>query len=96
MTAAGYPPPAEEHKFHETRRWKIDFAWPQLKLAVEIEGGIFVRGRHVSPSGFVADCEKYNTATLDGWSVLRFPVAGKTWLEDAVAMTVQFIEERIK
>lgn len=61
----------EEYKFHPVRRWRFDFAWPEQMIALEIEGGIFNRGRHTSPKGFIADCEKYNTAALLGWTVIR-------------------------
>tara|TARA_R110000824_G_scaffold43665_1_gene127440 strand:- start:923 stop:1135 length:213 start_codon:yes stop_codon:yes gene_type:complete len=42
------------------------------KVAVEIEGAIWVQGRHTRGSGFVKDMEKYNEATFYGWKVLRF------------------------
>lgn len=61
----------QEHRFHPIRRWRFDFAWPEQMIALEIEGGIFIKGRHTSPHGFMADCEKYNTATLLGWKVIR-------------------------
>lgn len=61
-----------EYKFHQTRRWRIDFAWPAKFLAVEIEGGVWVEGRHTRGSGFVADINKYNALTLAGWRLLRF------------------------
>lgn len=64
-------PPEREYRFHPSRRWKFDFAWPQYKLAVEVEGGIWTLGRHTRPAGFEADCEKYNHATVAGWRVLR-------------------------
>lgn len=60
-----------EHKLHPARRWKFDIAFEWAKIAVEIEGGVFTRGRHTRPMGFMADCEKYNTAALMGWKVLR-------------------------
>ena len=44
------------------------------KLAAEIEGGTWStrkKSRHTTGSGFHLDCEKYNTATLDGWRVLQ-------------------------
>jgi very-short-patch-repair endonuclease len=68
---AGIPEPVREYKFHPVRKWRIDLAWPDLKLAVEVEGGIWVRGRHTRPSGFIADMEKYNNLCLLGWSLLR-------------------------
>lgn len=58
-----------EHRFHPQRRWRFDFAWPALKLAVEIEG----RGRHQTVVGCRKDFDKYNTAVELGWRVLHFP-----------------------
>lgn len=61
-----------EYRFHPERKWRFDFAMPEAMLAVEIEGGVFVRGRHTRGAAFVGDCEKYNAAVLLGWRVLRF------------------------
>lgn len=54
------------------RDWAFDFAWPELKLAVEIEGGIWSGGRHTRGKGFDEDCRKYNSAVKLGWRVYRF------------------------
>lgn len=70
--AVGLPAPTPEFKFHETRKWRVDYAWPEIKLAVEIEGGVFMAGRHSRGAGFRNDLEKYNTLTIMGWSLLRF------------------------
>lgn len=61
-----------EHRPHDVRKWRFDFAWPDKKLAVECEGGVFSGGRHTRGSGFVRDAEKYNWATANGWRVLRY------------------------
>lgn len=66
------PIPCREYRFAVPRRWRFDFAWPESKLAVEIEGAVFANGRHTRGSGFTADCEKYNAAAMKGWKVLRF------------------------
>jgi very-short-patch-repair endonuclease len=62
----------EEYQFDRDRKFRFDFAWPGLRVAVEVEGGNFVFGRHTRGKGFETDCEKYNLATLQGWSVFRF------------------------
>lgn len=65
------------------RRWRCDFACPALRIAVEIEGGTWLRGqlgaegkprhgRHSHPLGFTDDCVKYNALAIAGWLVLRF------------------------
>jgi len=64
-------PPTREFRFCE-RMWRFDFAWPSHKVAVEIDGGIFIRGRHVDPMGGHDDRTKHNYATALGWLVLRY------------------------
>ena len=61
----------KEYKFHPTRRWRFDYALPQHKIALEVEGGVWTGGRHIRPQGFLGDIEKYNTAALMGWRVFR-------------------------
>ncbi len=68
----GLPAPAREYRFHPRRRWRFDFAWPLYRVAAEIDGGIYSRGRHVRGSGFERDAEKRNAAVLAGWRVLHF------------------------
>lgn len=61
----------KEYKFYPERRWRFDFAIPEHKIALEVEGGVWTQGRHTRPQGFLGDIEKYNTATLMGWRVFR-------------------------
>lgn len=61
----------KEYKFHPTRKWRFDYAIPEHKIALEVEGGVWTGGRHTSPKGFLGDMEKYNTATIMGWRLLR-------------------------
>lgn len=70
---AGLPEPEREFIFHPTRKWRFDFAWPEMLLAGEVEGGVWSGGRHTRGQGFIDDCEKYNEAASLGWTVLRFP-----------------------
>ena len=69
--AAGLPEPVAEYCFHPLRRWRLDWAWPDRRLALEIEGGVWTRGRHTRGAGFLADMEKYNHLALAGWRLLR-------------------------
>lgn len=67
--------PDREYPFHPVRNWKFDFAFPLAKIAIEIEGGThatWYRSRHVSTAGYAEDCDKYNEASLLGWTLLRF------------------------
>lgn len=72
LKEAGFKAPVPEFRFNPDRRWKFDYAWPDEKIAVEIEGGVWIRGRHSRGKGMIADMEKYNWATLHGWKVLRY------------------------
>jgi hypothetical protein len=69
--AQKYPGMLREHRFHDTRRWKFDLAWPDKKIACEIEGANWVKGRHNHGEGFEGDCEKYSVAAILGWKVVR-------------------------
>ncbi len=64
--------PVPEYRFHPKRKWRFDYAWPEQKVALEIEGGIWTLGRHTRGAGFRADMEKYNEAGRAGWRVFRF------------------------
>lgn len=64
--------PEPEYRFHPVRKWRLDFAWPGLLLAVEIEGAIWTGGRHTRGAGVLGDMEKYNALSVMGWRLLRF------------------------
>jgi hypothetical protein len=68
------PDPVEEFKFHPKRKWRTDLAWPEQKLALEIEGGTFQEkgGHRGSIAGYLKDKEKYNNYSIQGWFLLRF------------------------
>lgn len=73
LKAAGLPVPEKQFKFHPTRKWTADFAYPKYKILIEIEGGVWISGRHTRGAGFINDCEKYSQAAILGWRVLRYP-----------------------
>ena len=68
----GVQKPVEEHRFHQSRRWSFDFAWPEYKLALEVDGAIWSKGRHSRGSGIIGDMEKFNAAAELGWRVIKF------------------------
>lgn len=72
ISRAWLPEPVLEHRFHGERKWRFDLAWINDKVAIEVEGGIWVRGRHSRGAGMEKDMEKYNEAQLMGWTVLRY------------------------
>jgi very-short-patch-repair endonuclease len=57
--------------FDPKRRWRADFAHLRTRCLIEIEGGIWINGRHNRAAGFNADLEKYLEAGLSGWRVFR-------------------------
>jgi len=73
LKAAGLPLPEKEFMFAKSigRQWRFDYAWPEQKLALEVEGGVWMEGRHVRGSGFIEDMNKYNCAAAMGWFVVR-------------------------
>ena len=83
------------------RLWRFDFGFRAYLVAVEIEGIVprrigreFVAGgRHGSVAGIIEDMDKYNTAALLGWTVLRFP---QKYVKPhrAIEMTMQVLKAR--
>lgn len=105
LKTVGLPTPIFEYKFHETRKWSIDAAWwfcwihnkKEVKLALEIEGGIYGKGGggHRSVAGFESNLEKYNELSIEGWFLIRIL---PEWLHErrneARELLVRFFEER--
>jgi very-short-patch-repair endonuclease len=60
-----------EFYFAKPRRWRFDYAIVEQRVAIEVEGGVWTRGRHTRGSGFVKDMEKYNAAAALGWLLIR-------------------------
>lgn len=75
----GLPRPSMEYKFHPNRNWRFDYFFEAngVKVALEIEGGIFLQskrgkpGGHSSIEGILRDIEKYNAAATLGIFVYR-------------------------
>ncbi len=84
--AQGLPRAVAEHRFHPDRKWRFDYAFGvgdrseklgvEIKIAVEVQGGIWTKGRHTRGAALVKEWEKLNTAAAMGWRVL-FVAPGK-------------------
>lgn len=83
LKARGFPMHARHYRFAKAaigRQWHFDFAFLDLKIAIEVEGLVVRRiggqmvsmGRHANVAGFREDCLKYAWAAVLGWTVLRF------------------------
>ena len=59
--------PKREYVPFPPRKWRLDFCWPDRKLAVEIESSV-----HRIKSRFASDLDKYNRLNLEGWTLLRY------------------------
>lgn len=69
--SSGLEQPIPEFRFAPPRKWRFDWCWPDSKIALEVEGGIWTRGRHTRGAGFLKDLEKYSEAAILGWTVIR-------------------------
>jgi len=69
-----------EYRFAEGRQFRFDFAWPEVRISVEIEGGSYMARRNPTTGKMMvggrhntdADREKYNLAAALNWRVFRF------------------------
>jgi very-short-patch-repair endonuclease len=60
-----------EVRFDPDRLWRFDFAIADT-VAIEVEGGTWIQGRHNRGSSIAADFRKYNRAAVLGYRLLRF------------------------
>lgn len=67
VLAMGLPPGVKEHVFAPPRGWRLDRAWPDVKVGVEIQGGVFAGMHHTTGAGYEDDSVKAACAQLHGW-----------------------------
>lgn len=84
-----------EYRFHPVRKWRFDYAIPLLKIAIECDGGVFTRGRHVRPVGYLNDMEKFNASSELGWLVLKF-TPQQLMKEETIATIRTTIDRRMR
>lgn len=74
LELAGLELPVLEFMFAKPdRKWRFDFAYLDLKIAIEYQGGVFFQGTHTghtSTKGITKDFEKFTEASLRGWLLI--------------------------
>lgn len=84
----------EEFVFHPGRAWRFDFAWPALRVAVEIHG--FGWG-HQAQQHLARDSEKIRDAILSDWVVVPFTtrcIASRVRCREGVELVCRVLENR--
>ena len=73
IVAAQLPEPQLQFRFSTKRQFRLDFAWADQTLGVEVEGGIWRKGggAHSHPSNIERDIEKHNLMAMEGWALIR-------------------------
>ena len=80
-----------EYRFSPPRRYRWDFAHPETKVAIEINGQIWHKGGHSSGKGLLRDYEKMNLAASQGWRV--FVLAGEMITEQWLGSIANAIQQ---
>lgn len=68
----GLPPPEPEFEFCPGRKWRFDwlFRKGRRKVALEVQGGLFIRGRHTQGAALLKEYEKLSEAAILGYRVV--------------------------
>ncbi len=69
------------------RRYRLDFAIPEIKLAIEIDG---YRSHGLSIRGFHKDRVRNNLLVVNGWRILHFSIRDLTQDMDGC---IQFVRD---
>lgn len=70
FSTCGLPPPVFEYRFHPTRKWRLDVAFVRERVCIEVQGGVFIRGRHNRGAAMLKEWQKLNALAAMGWRVL--------------------------
>lgn len=78
-----------EYKGIPNRRFRFDYAHPESKVAIELNGGTWAKMGHSSGTGIKRDYEKLNLATAIGWRVFQLSsdMIDQYWL-DLIARSI--------
>ena len=79
-----------QYRYVPGRLLCADFAIPELRLLIEVQGWVYTGQAHGSIKGILADLERGNHAALHGWRMMRFSTsdvkcgAAKEWIRAAI------------
>lgn len=90
---AGLPLGEAQVKGIPGRKFAFDRAWPEQKVAVDVNGSTFVRGGHSTGLGIERDCIKACLAAINGW--LYLPLT-KHMIEDGRAVDIIAIALKVR
>lgn len=90
IRAEKLPAPEREVCLIPGRKFRVDFAWREQRIAFEVNGGTWVKSGHSSGAGLQRDYEKAALLQLEGYRV--FSVSGQSvrdgtaikWLKQAL------------
>lgn len=71
MRSVGLPTPERQALLIPGRKLRWDFAWPELLVCLEVDGGTWIEGAHNRGKRIEADCEKQCLAAIAGYRTLR-------------------------
>ena len=71
LIEAGFTGYVREYKFHPKRGFRFDFCFKDIKLALEVNGGVYSKGGHTSGPGYSKDMEKLALAAIEGYTVIQ-------------------------
>lgn len=86
-------PITSQYIFHPTRKWRLDFAFPDIKLGIEIQG--YGKG-HASYTSMAADHKKHNAAVEYDWEILYYMSYQLTpdKIKDTIAQVIYIVEKK--
>jgi very-short-patch-repair endonuclease len=58
--------------FPEKKKWRYDFLLPEMRVVIEVHGGIWHKGGHNTGTGLTRDYSKMNYAATAGYRTLQY------------------------
>ena len=95
LKARKMPTPELEYRFHPVRKFRLDYAWVDAKVGLEVDGGIWTGGAHGRGTGIVRDQEKTNLAAGLGWRILRC-TPSKLFADETIDYIARALEWRVE